>query len=465
MADTTQKEKSWSEKFDRLRTELGRDWLSYTRESAMARFGAMGFPSPTHEEWRFTNVAPITRIPFEPADSSEARVTPADLAPFLFDPEQCHLLVFVNGRHTPKLSTAQGLPNGVRVMNLAEAMRTEHITVEAHLARHANYQEQAFIALNTAFIRDGAFVHIPKGTIVEKPIHLLFVTRTDDRAIVTHPRTLIVAGENSQVTLVESYAGLGGGPSFTNAVTEIVAGENAVIDHYKVEREPDPVFHITARQIRQARSSNVSSHTLSFGGGLVRNDINTLLGGEGCNCMLNGLYVLNDSQHVDNHLRVDHASPHCNSWEYFKGILNDRSHGVFTGRIIVREDAQKTDAKQSNMNLLLSESATVNTKPQLEILADDVKCTHGATIGQIDENAVFYLRSRGVSEEAARSLLIYAFAGESIGQIRLAPLREQLQDLLSTRLPHGDTLSFGRPFEYSDDFSEIVRSADRRRET
>ncbi|MCA9257070.1 MAG: Fe-S cluster assembly protein SufD, partial [Phycisphaerales bacterium] len=245
----------------------------------------------------------------------------------------------------------------------------------------------------------------------------------------------------------------------------IVAKENAVVDHYQVQRETPDTYHLSTRQVYLSRSGNVSSHTLAFGGKLVRNDINALLDGEGANCMFNGLSVLRDSQHVDNHLRVDHAKPHCNSWEFFKGIYDDKSRGVFTGRIIVREDAQKTDAKQSNMNLLLSRDAVIDTKPQLEILADDVKCTHGATVGQLDEEAIFYLRSRGVSEEAARSLLIYAFAGESVGQVRIASLRDKLQALLSSRLAHGESLTFGRPFEYSDDFADVVRHADRRRET
>lgn len=441
------------------------DWLLPVRRAAMARFGALGFPTTADEEWRYTSVARIAGTRFEPPDAAAARPTHADLRPFLLGETEAAVLVFVDGRYDAGLSSARGLPDGVRARSLAEAIRTERKLVEPHLARHARYQDQAFTALNTAFLEDGAFLHVSRGTIVERPIHLLYLCSGPDRPIVTHPRSLIVAGAHSQVTLVETYAGLADAVYFSNAVTEIVTGENAVIDHYKVERESDRACHVMTRQIRQARNSNVSSHTLSFGGGLVRNDINTLLGGEGCNCMLNGLYILNGDRHVDNHLRVDHASPHCNSWEYFKGILADRSRGVFSGRIIVREDAQKTDAKQSNMNLLLSDTATVDTRPQLEILADDVKCTHGATIGQVDEDAVFYLQTRGVSEQAARSLLIYAFAGESIGQVRIAPLRGQLQDLLSTRLPHGDTLRFGRPFEYSDDFSETVRSTDRRRET
>ncbi|MBK8270217.1 MAG: Fe-S cluster assembly protein SufD [Planctomycetes bacterium] len=279
----------------------------------------------------------------------------------------------------------------------------------------------------------------------------------------SHPRLLVVAEDTAQATIIETHAWLGDAKYFTNAVAEFDLAENAIIDHYKVERESDSAYHMAARSVRLGRSGNMSSHTLSFGGGLVRNNIHAYLGGEGANVMFNGLYVLRGTQHVDNHLRVEHAKPHCNSWEYYKGILGDQSRGVFTGRIIVHEGAQKTDAKQSNANLLLSPDALIDTKPQLEILADDVKCTHGATVGQLDDEAIFYLRTRGVNMDAARSLLIYAFAGESIGQIRVPVLRDRLQDLLAARLPHGESLTFGRPYEYSDDFVEIVRSADRRR--
>jgi len=452
---------SMFERFNRERADAEPTWLRDLRASAFDRFTAMGFPTTSHEEWRFTNVAPIAATTFEFAD--DAQLTRRHLAPLLFDGGS--LLVFVNGRYAPDLSSGDSLPRGVKVTSLAQAIAGEDPLLRTHLADHADHREQAFAALNTAFMEDGALVRISRGMVAAAPIHLLHVSIAGDRPTICHPRHLIVAEENSQATIVESYVGLGEGTYFTNAVTEIIAGQNAILDHYKVERESDAAFHVATRQVHQFRDSNVSSYTASFGGGLVRNDINAVLDGEGCHCTLNGLYVLDGSRHVDNHLRVDHAKPHCNSWEFFKGVLSDASRAVFTGRIVVHKDAQKTDAKQSNMNLLLSKDAQVDTKPQLEIFADDVKCTHGATIGQVDKEAIFYLCTRGISRQAARSLLIYAFAGESIGQIRVESLRDQLQDLLSARLPCGDLLRIGRPYEYNREYAEHVRSTDRRRET
>lgn len=456
---------SMFERFEQGRAGGDPAWLAEIRKSAFARFSELGFPTTRDEDWRYTNVGPIAAIEFELADGDCALPTSEELSPFQFDLGGGCLLVFVNGRFSPDLSSLKPLPDGVEVLSLAEAIRSDNPLLKAHLAQHVDFQDHTFAALNTAFIEDGAFIHIPRGVAVKEPIHLLHICRPSGQAIVTHPRHLIVADENSEVTVVETYAGLGDEVYFTNGVTEIVVGENATVDHYKVERESARAFHIATRQVHQFRSSTIWSHTVSFGGGLIRNNINAVLDGEGCDCTLNGLYVLAGDQQVDNHLRVDHAKPHCNSWEFFKGVLDERSKAVFTGRIVVHEDAQKTNAKQSNMNLLLSEDALVNTRPQLEILADDVKCTHGATIGQIDPEAIFYLRTRGISEGAARSLLIYAFAGESIGQIRLVALRDQLQDLLSSRLPHGDSLRIGRPYEYNREYAEHVRSTDRRRET
>lgn len=449
------------EQFDRNAPEAFRA----LRKSAYNSFATLGFPTLRDEEWRYTNVSSIANTAFETAAAPAKPVSRGELDEFRFGEPDAQLFVVVNGRYEASLSARQPLPAGVVVCSLAEAMKTHRAVVEANLTRHAKASDQPFTALNTAFLHDGLFVHVPRGAVLQAPIHLLFLTVPGAQPTASHPRLLLVAEENSQATLVETHASLGDAVYFTNAVAEFVLAENAIIDHYKVERESDSAYHTAERRVILARSGNMSSHTLSFGGGLVRNDVNAWLGGEGANCMFNGLYVLRGTQHVDNHLRVEHAQPHCNSWEYYKGILGDQSRGVFTGRIIVHEGAQKTDAKQSNANLLLSRDALIDTKPQLEILADDVKCTHGATVGQLDDEAIFYLRTRGVSMEAARSLLIYAFAGESIGQVRVPKLRDRLQDLLAARLPHGESLTFGRPYDYSDDFVEIVRSADRRRHT
>lgn len=467
---TTQKtgKDSFLAAFDRFERQTQGEtppWLASLRKTAIARFAELGFPTTRHEEWRFTSVEPISTTEFAPAEAAGLSVTAEQYAEITEWDAGCSRLVFVNGRYADSLSNIAGLPDGVRVCSLAEALRTDGPVVESHLGRHAEFDDGAFTALNTAFAADGAFLHVPKGVVVEQPIHLVFVTTTADEALVSHPRNLIVAEAQSQSTIVESYYGFGDAAYFTNAVTEIVSAESAVVDHYKIQREGPAAFHKSNLNVHQFRASNVSSDVINLGGRLVRNDMNAQLDGEGAECMLNGLTVLRDDQHVDNHLRVDHLKPHCNSWEYFKGVYDDRSRGVFSGRILVAKDAQKTDAKQSNMSLLLSEESLVDSKPQLEIFADDVKCTHGATIGQIDDEAIFYLRSRGIDRGSARSLLVYAFAGESVGQIRIDTLREQMQSLLFTRLPHGELLKFGRPYAYSRDHSEHVRSTDRRRET
>jgi Fe-S cluster assembly protein SufD len=438
MIEVTEEKDTYLADFARFEKAAGGDRLLPTRKAAIARFAELGFPTTQHEEWKYTNVAPIVRTSYKPA--GHANVAARQLAPFLFGDEFVHTVVFLNGWFSAELSRGVRLPAGVEVTSLRAALKERRAWVELHLARYANFREQPFTALNTAFMQDGACVYIPKGAVVEEPIHLLFVTVADGQPQVCYPRVLIVAEQSSQATVIESYAGLASGPYLTNAVTEIVVGENAVLDHYKVQRESEAAFHMSTFHLRQLRSSNVTSHLSSLGGALVRHDIDTVLDGDGCDCTLNGLYVLTGQQHCDNHLRVEHAKPHGDSREFFKGILDGEAHGAFSGRIIVRQDAQKTDAKQTNMNLLLSEDARVDSKPQLEIFADDVKCTHGATIGQIDEEALFYLRSRGLSKEAARSLLVFAFASESIDRVRFDPLRLRLAELILTKLPQGEML-------------------------
>jgi Fe-S cluster assembly protein SufD len=421
----------------------GAKWLLPTREAAMARFAELGFPTIADEAWRFTNVAPIASTPFDLPDADDpaaAGVTRERIAPLLFGDALVHLAVFVNGRFAPALSSLGSLPKGVVVESLARAAETKRSLVEPYLTRYASYENQPFVAMNTAFLDDGAFVHVPKNVVVEGPIHLLFVSAGGGLSLRSHPRNLIVGDVSSRVAVVESYAGLDASVYLTNAVTEIVALDNAAIDHYKVCREADSAYHVGATRLQQHRDSDVASHTISTGGAIARHDVHVVLDGEGCECALNGLYVVGGAQHVDNHLRVEHAKPHCNSREFYKGILRDQARGVFTGRIYVHKDAQKTDGKQTNMNLLLSEDAHVDTRPQLEIFADDVKCTHGATIGQLDQDAIFYLRARGISEAEARGILVYAFARECIDRVRIEPLRAQLDTLLRDQLPHGDLL-------------------------
>jgi Fe-S cluster assembly protein SufD len=410
--------------------------LHRLRKAAIERFAALGFPTTEDEEWRVTNVAPLTRVPFRLAGQHTVSGEQLDRA--AFDTGAGSRLVFVNGRYAPELSTLARLPDGVIVSSLAEALEAHRDQVESYLARHADYEDQAFTALNTAFLRDGAFLYLPKGKVVEEPVHLVFVAAAPAGPVVAHPRTLIVAGTSSQVRVVESYVGPGEDVSFTNAVTEVVVGENATVEHVKLQRESWQAFHVHTLQVQQARASTFANHALTLGGGLVRNDINAVLGAEGCHCTLNGLYLAGGRQHIDNHTVIDHALPHCESHELYKGILDGQAHGVFNGKIYVRQDAQKTDAKQTNQTLLLSPDATINTKPQLEIFADDVKCTHGATVGQLDAEALFYLRARGIGLEAARRLLTFAFANDVIGRVPVEALRAQLEHALlaAQHLPH-----------------------------
>jgi Fe-S cluster assembly protein SufD len=422
-------------RFEQGLREGTRSPLHRIRQAAIERFSALGFPTPHDEEWRFTPLAPLVRTPFKLAVS--ARVRPEQVERFTFAGDLTRL-VFVNGRYAPELSSLRPLPDGVFAGSLADALKTHADKVEPHLARYADHEEHAFVALNTAFLNDGAFVFLPRNKVVEEPIHLLFLATASGEPTVAHPRNLVVASENSQARIVETYASLSERVSFTNAVTEIVVEPGAIVDHYKLQRESKAAFHVATLQIHMDRGSNLSSHGLTFGGMLTRNEINAVLDAEGCECTLNGLYLAGGEQLIDNHTRIDHAKPHCASHELYKGILDGKAKGVFNGKIFVHQDAQKTDAKQTNQTLLLSDDAVINTKPQLEIYADDVKCTHGATVGQLDPNALFYLRSRGLGLDEARSLLTYAFANDIIGRIKIEPLRAQLEEalLVTQRLPH-----------------------------
>jgi Fe-S cluster assembly protein SufD len=409
--------------FDRARPG-GPAWLQELRARAMSRFADLGFPTTREEEWRFTSVAPIVQRAFRPAPAGTAGVAAADLASAVSG-ESGGRLVFVNGRYAPGLSAVGGLPAGVEVGDLGAALASRPGVVEPHLTRLAGF-DQAFTALNTALFEGGALVVVPAGVVVEPPLHLLFVSAPAGGLTVSHPRVLVVAGENSQVCIVESYAGVGDGEYFTNAVTEVVAGANAVVDHYKVQREQAGGFHVGSLHVELARSANVTTCSIALGAAFARNDIVAVLGGEGAECTLNGLYLVDGTRLVDTHTTIDHAQPHCDSHEVYK--------------IIVRPDAQKTDAKQTNRALLLSDDAQINTKPQLEIFADDVKCTHGAAIGQLDEDAIFYLRSRGLDLDQARTILIQAFAGDILGRIRVEPLRERLEAEMLKQLPGNGTV-------------------------
>ena len=420
--------------FERSLNGRTHSWLNAIRKDALARFDELGFPTTRDEQWRFTNVAPIARIPFKPADPQANSLTISDISRYTVCEARCMQLVFLNGFYCENLSTVKFVPKGVRIISLAKAFETERALLEPMLSRSEVNRNNAFTALNTAFMADGAFVYVPANTVLKDPIHLLFLSTNQAEAAISVPRSLILLQNGSQASIVESYAGLGSGLYFTNSVTEVHVGENCVADHYKLQRESDAAFHIANVQVNQGRDSSYSSHSLSLGGSLVRNNINVLLDGTGADCELNGLYVTKGHQHVDNHTAIDHSKPNCVSRELYKGILDDASSGVFNGRIVVRKDAQKTNARQTNKNLLLSKGAGINTTPQLEIFADDVKCTHGATIGQLNEEELFYLRSRGIDRDAARTLLAYAFASELLGAVKIKPIQCQIDLVLLNRL-------------------------------
>jgi Fe-S cluster assembly protein SufD len=418
-------------------------WLEKLRETALARFFETGFPTTRDEDWRFTNVSAIARTPFRRAGNKPTELSPADLAAWKITTSTAQL-VFVDGQFVAGLSALDGLTKGLTVSGLKHQIRRHPEVVEAHLGRYVDIHRDPFPALNTAFAEDGAYVHIARGTVVSAPIHLLFVSTTRDTPEMTHPRNLVVVEDEGQVTVIEEYISLGSGSVLSNGVTELVAGESANVRHHMIVREQQEAFHISTLRIEQARSATVSSHSLLLGGGLVRNNVHPVLRGEGGECLINGLFVGNGHQHLDNYMLVEHAGPHSSSRQFYNGILDEHAHGVFHGRIVVHKDAQKTDAKQTNRNLLLSDDAQVDTKPQLEIYADDVKCTHGATIGQIDENSLFYLQSRGIDRVAARRLLLSAFASECLARMKADAARDHAEQLIHTYLlSFANTLSEG----------------------
>lgn len=431
---------TYLDKFSRFEQQAGEPkWLLPIRKAGMARFGELGLPTLKDEDWRFTNIAPIAKLPFKPAFDATDGVTAAALKDFAFAGLPGARLVFVNGHFAAALSSVKNLPAGVRVENLASALSSDAAFLEKHLGRYVQNADNGFSALNQAFFLDGGFVHVPAGKTVEAPIQFVYVSTAKQTGATFHPRNLVIAEANSQVTILESYVSVGGSGYFTNAVTELFAGDNARLEFVKFQDEAADAFHLAAFHGEFGRASQVHVHSFALGAKLSRNNIRTKLAGEGLECILNGLYLTRGDQLADHHMVVEHAQPHCASHEYFNGILDDKSKGVFHGRILVRPIAQKTDAKQTNKNLLLSDEATADTKPQLEIYADDVKCTHGATIGQLNEESIFYLRTRGIGPETARRMLIHAFAGEIIERIQHEPAREELDKLVWERLeanPH-----------------------------
>jgi Fe-S cluster assembly protein SufD len=430
--------------FQKLAAGRNLPWLQKLRTDAFARFCETGFPTTHDEDWRFTNVAAVARTQFALAQRGETHRSESALESWRVE-GAAGQLVFINGQFVRELSTFGSLPAGIAISGLKEQIARSPKAVQAHLGRYLDTRRDPFSALNTAFMEDGAYVYVPRGTVLESPIHLLFISTETARPSMSHPRNLLVFEDESQATIIEDYVSAldtgfapfpaqGTNPVLCNSATELIAGESASISHYMIEREHRETFNFSTLRIQQQRSSNVASHSLLIGGGLVRNNVHPVLAGEGGECLINGLFVGNGHQHLDNYMHVEHASPHCSSRQFYNGILDGHSHGVFHGRIVVHKDAQKTDAKQTNRNLLLSDDAQIDTKPQLEIYADDVKCTHGATIGQIEENALFYLRSRGLDEISARHLLLLAFAGECLDRMKPGPARTHLEQLIREQL-------------------------------
>ena len=418
--------------FERFQREAGGPAaVQALRRLAIERFAALGFPTSRQEQWRQTNVAPIAQGTFHRPESDPEAVEPEQIAPFDFP--AAARLVFVDGRFSARLSSLGSLPEGTVVTSLAQALERVPEKVEPWLGQLAGFDDHPFVALNTAFLRDGAFVWVPRNAMFG-PVHLLFLSSSEDgRATVSFPRNLIVTGEGSQLSLVETYAG--SGAYFNCPVTEMAVGPNSVVDHYKVQRESRDAFHMATFQLQGDRDSVPSSHSIALGGALVRNDVNAVLDGEGIDCILNGLYLLDGSQFVDNHMRVEHAKPHCASHELYKGVLDGKSRSIFNGLIHVHKGAQKTDAKQSNRNLLLSQGASALPDPFLEIKTSEVvRATHGVSVGRPDEETLFYLHSRGLDQQEAERLFVKGFFQEIIDRVRVPEIRATLEAAVEDEL-------------------------------
>jgi len=412
----------------------GPQWLATVRQRAMARFEEVGFPTTRNEDWHFTSPAPIAEASFAPMPAGMGALTAAGLTPWLLGQPEWPLLVFVNGRFMPALSSVS-TGDGVKVMSLAAAMVEEPSLLERHLTQRADIEDpaQVFSAINTGLMSDGAVVQFQTGRVAETPVHLLFLSDPAAEGGVSHPRVLLVAERGAQGSVIEQYAGAGATGYFTNALTEAWIGEGATLHHYRLQRESRSAFHVGTTTARLERDAHFFAFSFATGAALSRINVQAGLHGQGCGATLNGLYMLDGTQHCDHQTRIEHAEPDCYSRELYKGVLGGASHGVFNGKVYVRPEAQKTDGKQTNNALLLSEKARIDTKPQLEIFADDVKCTHGATVGRIDEAALFYMKSRGIPNTEARKLLTYAFAAEVLETIPVDALREHLEQLTLER--------------------------------
>ena len=405
------------------------------RKQAIERFSELNFPTTHDEDWKYTNISSLLKYNFKPSVGGY-KLKREQITSLLFGDMKCSLLVFINGHYSEALSDVKNFSKGIIAGSIEAELKNNSEILYKHFGKYADYKEQIFTALSTAFTKDGAFVYVPDGKIVEDPIHILFVSSSENENIISQPRNLFIAGKNSQVSIIEHYAALNEDVYFTNSVTEIYADENAVVDYVKLQEESKKAFHVSRIEVSQERNSNFTSHSISMGSEISRNDINAKFNNDGGESTLNGLYILAGDQLFDTHTLIDHAKPNCNSHEHYKGILTDKSRGVFNGKVIVRPDAQKTNAFQENNNIILSDGALVNTKPQLEIFADDVKCSHGATIGRLDEDALFYLKSRGIGEEKSKIILLHAFASDIVKTIKVEAVKKYLEAILENRFQH-----------------------------
>jgi Fe-S cluster assembly protein SufD len=409
-------------------------WLTQARQASVEWSTARGFPTLKDEDWKYTRLGPLLDVPFERVGAGAAhRVSPDTIDALSIDATSTRL-VFVNGLFAPELSLLTELPEGVTVTNLASVLAEGGAGLEPFFSRSLGEYDHAFTALNTALAEDGAFIQVAADTLVSAPIELVFLSDAQGFPIIASPRSLILAGPHSRVAVVETYAGITGDVTCSNAVTQVLLDEGAQVEHYKIQDEPDTAFHLALLDVRQGPDSRFSSGSVALGSKIARNEVRVRLEGEGAKVSIDGLYLPRGDQHHDNPILIEHAAPRCTSRQLYKGIVDERGHGVFNGRIIVWPGASGTDASQTNKNLLLSDHAEVDTRPRLEILTDDVKCTHGAAVGALDEEALFYLRSRGVPHEAARALLTYAFAREMLDLIPSESLRTHVETLVAGRL-------------------------------
>lgn len=416
------------------------DWVRQFRESSLRHLQAVGFPVTREEAWKYTDVRPILKHAFSPAATGDNGLSAEDIADLKVPRHGSHRLVFVNGHFSSQLSDVGSLPPGAWVGNLSSALEHDADVLESHLGRYVPKDLHGFAALNSAFLTDGAYISLGVGCALDRPIELVYVVSPDGESQVNMPRNLIIADGGSRCHIIERYLTLGARRYLTSSITELHCGSGCVIEHYKLQQEDIGAYHVGGLYVQQQRNSQFTAHNIALGGSIVRNDLHTLLVEQGAVCQLNGLYVCKGRQHMDNYTQIDHAKPDCTSREMYKGILDGRARAVFRGGIVVHTDAQHTDARQENRNLLLSHGAEVDTKPQLEIYADDVKCAHGATVGQLDPDQVFYLRTRGVDDKTARRFLTFAFANDILQRVRLTSVRSEIEEAVTSSLLDGHRL-------------------------